>query len=67
MSFLDGFLKVTDNRTGQEFLIFSWEKELLDDGFLVEPCSSSDFFFLNRSKHYFVPSRLLDFEGFIKE
>lgn len=40
----DGFLKVTDSRTGQEFLIFLWEQDLVDETFLIEPCNSADFF-----------------------
>lgn len=60
----DSFLKVTDSRTGNEFLIFEWEKELVDSGFSIEPCTSADFFYLNRARYCFVPSRLLDVEGF---
>lgn len=57
MSFLDGFLRVIDNRTGQDFLIFDFEKdfvgEVLDEGFSVVPCSYPDFFRLNRERKYF--------------
>lgn len=51
MQVWNGLLKVTDNRTGEEFLIFSWEIELVDDAFLVEPCNRADFFRLMRSSH----------------
>lgn len=51
----DGFLKVTDSRTGQEFLIFLWEQGLVDETFLIEPCNSADFFRLMRFS-YGLPS-----------
>lgn len=57
MQFWNGFLKVIDNRTGEEFLIFEWEKELVDSGFSVEPCTVADFFRLNRARKYFVLER----------
>ena len=49
----DACLKATDSRTGKDYLVFSWEKEILDDAFLIEPCSSEDFFRLCRERCYY--------------
>ncbi len=49
----DACLKATDSRTGKDYLVFSWEKDLLDDAFLIEPCSSEDFFRLCRERCYY--------------
>lgn len=52
MAKVPGFFVAVDNRTGQEFLIFKWEKDLLDENFFVKPCELSDFQKLNREKSY---------------
>lgn len=62
--FIPEVFLATDNRTGESHFIFEWEKELVDSGFSIEPCTSTDFFYLNRARYCFVPSRLLDVEGF---
>lgn len=52
MASMPGFFVATDNRTGQDFLIFKWEKELLDEHFDVRPCDYREFVILNREKCY---------------
>lgn len=49
---MPGFYVAKDNRTGQDFLIFKWEKDLLDDNFDVRPCDYRGFVILNRENRY---------------
>lgn len=52
MAKMPGFYIAKDNRTGQDFLIFNWEKELLDENFDVRSCSYQEFVILNRESRY---------------
>ena len=52
MAKLPGFYVAKDNRTGQDFLIFKWEKELLDENFDIRPCDYREFVTLNREHRY---------------
>lgn len=50
---MPGFFVVVDNRTGDEFLIFEFEKDLVDEAhFSVMSCDYVDFVELNRKKKY---------------
>lgn len=52
MARMPGFYIAKDNRTGQDYLIFRREKELLDENFDVRPCSYQEFVTLNREKRF---------------
>ncbi len=52
MAKMPSFYIARDNRTGQDFLIFHWEKELLDENFDVRSCSYQEFVILNREKRF---------------
>lgn len=52
MAKMPGFYIAKDNRTGLDYLIFRWEKELLDENFDVRSCSYQEFVILNREKRF---------------
>lgn len=52
MAKMPGFYVAKDNRTGQDFLIFRWEKDLLDDNFDIRSCDYREFVTLNRENRY---------------
>lgn len=53
MAEMPGFFVVVDNRTGDEFLIFEFEKDLVDENhFSVMSCDYADFVELSRKKKY---------------
>lgn len=52
MAKMPGFYVAKDNRTGQDYLVFHWEKELLDENFDVRSCSYQEFVTLNREHRY---------------
>lgn len=48
-----GFLKAVDNRTGYEYLLFPWERDLVDETFDVVPADYADVSYLVRHHRYF--------------
>ena len=50
----DGMLVVSDNRTGQDFLLFTWEFEngfCDDENYSFRKCGPLDFFTFMRYNH----------------
>ena len=52
MAKMPGFYVAKDNRTGQDFLIFKWEKDLLDENFDIRTCDYREFVILTRERRY---------------
>lgn len=53
MAKMPGFYVAVDNRTGEGFLIFEFEKDLVDlDHFSLMSCDYADFVELNRKNKY---------------